>query len=155
MPCVSEFERSRGEYVISDDASRLDIEVIHGFLSGEAYWSKGIDRARVERAIAFSLCIGLYRDTDQLGFARVITDRATFAWLCDVFIVSRERGRGLGKWLCESVVAHPDLAGLRRFLLATADAHTLYEQMDFRPVAKPDRFMERYTPAAVLYAHST
>lgn len=149
---VVRYELERDGYVVSDDASRLDIDVIHQFLTQDAYWSRGIDRDLVRRSIEHSLCFGLYAsDGQQLGFARVISDRSTFAWLCDVFVVSSARERGLGKWLCNAVVDHPDLQGLRRFLLATADAHALYSTLDFAPLAKPDRFMERYQPARELY----
>ena len=113
-------EWQQGEYTISDDPARLDFDVIHGFLSGESYWARGRSRECVERSIENSLPFGVYRaDGRQVGFARVVTDRATFAWLADVFILPEERGRGLSKWLVECVLAHPELQNLRRWILAT------------------------------------
>jgi GNAT superfamily N-acetyltransferase len=145
----------RDGYRITDDGAAQDLEVIHLFLSMEAYWSKGIARDLVERAIAESLCLGVFAPGgQQVGFARVVTDRSTFGYLCDVFIVREHRGRGLGRWLCETVLGHPDLQGLRRFLLATPDAHALYAALGFLPVSKPDRFMERYVSAHDLYQRS-
>jgi GNAT superfamily N-acetyltransferase len=136
----------RGDYEISTDRARLDREVVHDFLSKEAYWARGIPRAVSDRAIENSLCFGVYLGTTQVGFARVVTDRAAIAYLGDVFIVRGHRGRGLGKWLVESVIAHPDLQGLRRFLLGTKDAHSLYERFGFRPLARPERMMEIESP---------
>lgn len=133
------------DYEISTDPARLDVDVIHGFLR-TAYWSPGVAREVVERSIANSIPFGLYApDRAQAGFARVITDRATFAYLGDVFVLPEHRGRGLGVWLVETVLAHPDLQGLRRFHLATFDAHTLYERFGFRP-SDPAVMMDR-TPA--------
>jgi len=144
---------TRDGHTISDDAERLDIDLVHGFLSRDAYWSAGVPRHVIERAIANSLCFGVFDPgMAQVGFARVVTDRASFAYLCDVFIIVEARGRGLGRWLCATVLTHPDLQGLRRFLLATADAHGLYSPLGFAPLSKPDRFLERYVPAARLYA---
>jgi N-acetylglutamate synthase-like GNAT family acetyltransferase len=138
-------EWQQGEYTISDDPARLDLDLIHGFLGGESYWARGRSRERVERSVANSLPFGLYRgDGRQVGFARVVTDRATFAWLADVFVVAEERGRGLSKWLVECVLAHPELQDLRRWLLATHDAQELYRRYGF---AEPDAakiiYMER------------
>ncbi len=135
-------EWSRGEYVISTERERLDLDLVHRFLSEESYWAPGVERELVERSIENSLCFGLYDGNGQVGFARVVTDRAAFAWLADVFVLSDHRGRGLGKWLVETVLAHPDLQRLRRFFLGTADAHSLYERYGFRP-ADPTRLMER------------
>jgi N-acetylglutamate synthase-like GNAT family acetyltransferase len=135
-------EWKRGEYLISTDRKPLDLDVVHRFLSEEAYWSRGVSRELVERSIENSLCFGLYGPGGQIGFARVVTDRAVFAWLADVFVLPPHRGEGLGKWLVETVLAHPDLDGLRRFMLGTADAHSLYERYGFRPV-DPGRMMER------------
>ena len=132
----------RGEYLISTAPEQLDLDVIHRFLSEEAYWSPGVDRDVVARSIENSLCFGLYRAGEQVGFARVVTDRAAFAWLADVFVLPAHRGHGLGKWLVETVLAHPELQGLRLFMLGTADAHSLYERYGFRPV-DPGRMMER------------
>lgn len=131
----------RGDYLISTDRSRLDLDLIHRFLSEEAYWSPGVPRAVVERSVDHSLNFGLYRGDDQLGFARVVTDFATFAWVADVFVLEQHRGRALGKWLMETVVSHPRLRSLRRWMLATADAHGLYEGLGFRPTGGDPRFM--------------
>jgi GNAT superfamily N-acetyltransferase len=128
-------------YLISTDRARLDIDAIHAFLNRESYWARGVERERVERSIAGSLCFGAYRDDVQVGFARVVTDRATFAWLADVFVVAAERGRGVGKLLVEAVVDHPDVRPVRRILLATADAHGLYERYGFGPLERTERFM--------------
>jgi GNAT superfamily N-acetyltransferase len=135
-------ERRHGEYEISTDPARLDLDVVHRFLSEEAYWSPSVSRDVVERSIENSICFGLYRKGRQVGFARVVTDKAAFAYLADVFVLPDHRGHGLGKWLIETVLAHPDLQGLRRFFLGTADAHSLYERYGFRPV-DPGRMMER------------
>jgi ribosomal protein S18 acetylase RimI-like enzyme len=132
-------------FVVSDDPARIDLDVVHGYLS-RSYWSEGIPRATVERAVRNSLVFGLYAGDRQVGFARVITDRTTFAYLCDVFVLEEVQGRGLGKWLMEAVSTHPDLQGLRRFMLATRDAHGLYERYGFRPLKSPERFMERHDP---------
>lgn len=138
-------EWRRGDYEISTDPARLDLDLTHRFLSEEAYWSPGVPRDVVERAIGGSIVFGIYHDSRQVGMARVVSDRATFAWLCDVFVVPAERGHGLGKWLMECVKSHPDLQGLRRWLLATSDAHGLYAQYGFTP-ADPNRFMEIRDP---------
>jgi GNAT superfamily N-acetyltransferase len=130
----------RGDYLISTDPARLDLELVHRFLS-EAYWSPGVAREVVERSIEHSLNFGLYRGDEQVGFARVVTDYSTFAWLADVFVLEPDRQRGLGKWLVETVISHPDLKTVRRWLLATVDAHRLYERFGFRPIAEHPRFM--------------
>ena len=135
-------EWKRGEYTISSDPERLDLEVVHDFLTN-SYWAKGISEELVRRSIEHSLCFGVYHEQTQVGFARVITDRATFAYLADVFIVEQHRGRGLGKWLIGTIVAHPELSGLRRWILVTRDAHDLYRQYGFMPLRNPERFMER------------
>jgi GNAT superfamily N-acetyltransferase len=131
-----------GEYEISTDNYRLNIEVIHTFLAEESYWSPGIPRSTVERAIQNSLCFGVYLRAEQVGFARIVTDRSTFALLADVFILSAHRGKGLSKWLMRCVVEHEDLQGLRRLLLLTSDAHGLYRQFGFKELGNPSRFME-------------
>jgi GNAT superfamily N-acetyltransferase len=136
----------RGGDEISDDPSRLDREAVHRFLATQAYWSVGIPRATLDRAIDHSLCFGLYRDGRQAGFARVVTDHATYAYLCDVFIDPAVRGAGLGTWLVECVVAHPDLQGLRRFCLMTRDAHPLYARFGFKAMPEPARYMEVHAP---------
>ena len=126
---------------ISDDPALLDLDVIHGFLSQESTWAQGIAREKVAKSIAHSLCFGAYEDGAQVGFARVVTDKATFAWLADVFIDPDRQGLGLGKGLMDAIVAHPDLQGLRRFMLATADAHGLYERYGFKTIENPERLM--------------
>jgi len=142
------------EYLISEDLTKLDLDVIHEFLSEHSYWARGIPREVVARSIANSLCFGVYTignenldsDWSQVGFARVATDRATFAYLADVFILPEHRGQGLSKRLMEAVLAHPDLQGLRRWMLATADAHELYRRFGFAALSQPDRFMQRHDP---------
>jgi GNAT superfamily N-acetyltransferase len=141
----SVIEQRRDGYMVSTDKGRLDHHAIHRFLAS-SYWSPGLPWDVLFRAVAGSLCFGLYRGSDQIGFARVITDRATFAYLCDVFVLEEHRGRGLGRWLMEVVAGHPDLQGLRRFVLVTRDAHRLYEQLGFRPLARPEGFMEIHRP---------
>ena len=132
------------EYTLSTDPAHLDIDLIYEFLSTRAYWAKGRTRAAVERSIAHSLSFGLYRQRQQIGFARVVTDYATFAYLADVFVLEAERGRGLGKWLIATIVDHAELQGLRRWLLATRDAHGLYQQAGFTLLSQPERWMERF-----------
>jgi GNAT superfamily N-acetyltransferase len=141
-------EWQRGEYTISTDDTRLDIPLIHDFLSNRSYWAKGRTRAVIEHSIANSLAFGIYRAARQVGFARVITDYATFAYLADVFVLEEERGHGLGKWLMETIVQHPQLQGLRRWLLATRDAHGLYRQSGFTELHWPERWMERFSDPA-------
>lgn len=137
-------EYQRDGYLISTDKARLDVALIHEFLSRSTYWAEGRPFEIVQRSIEHSLCFGVYTGTQQVGFARVVTDRATFAWLCDVFVVETHRGQGLGKWLVECVVAHPDLQTLRIFLLATRDAHELCRRYGgFQEVPEPDRLMGR------------
>ena len=133
----------RVPYEIDDDPARLDLDVIHRYLSADSYWAQGIPRAVVERAVTHSLCFGVYAGNEQVGFARVVSDRATFAYLADVFILPVHRGQGLSKRLMAAVTAHPALQGLRRWMLATADAHGLYRQHGFAALAQPERFMER------------
>jgi len=128
-------------YDISTDPTRLDIAAVHAFLT-RAYWSVGIPIATVERAVANSLCVGAYLGTEQVGFARVVTDKSTFAYLADVYVLEAHRGRGLSKRLMQAVVAHADLQGLRRFMLATRDAHGLYRQFGFKELTHPSRLME-------------
>lgn len=123
-------------YTISTDKSRLDLNVIHQFLSQEAYWSPNIPKELVQKAIDNSLCFGIYADNQQVGFARVISDYATFGYLSDVFIVPEHRGKGLSKQLMASIMAHPDLQGLRRWMLITRDAHGLYSQFGFQPTTE-------------------
>jgi len=132
--------------VISTAAGDIDFDVVHDFLSRESYWCRGVPRAVVERGIANSLCFSARLDGRFVGFARVVTDRATFAYLCAVFVLPCARGFGLSKAMKAAIDAHADLQGLRRFLLATSDAHGLYAQHGFTPLSWPDRFMERYRP---------
>lgn len=128
-------------FLISTDRSRLDREAIHEFLRS-SYWARGIPRAVVDRSIDSALCFGLYEGGRQIGFARVITDHATFAYLSDVYVLPSYRGRGLALWMMEVVFAHPELQGLRRWMLATQDAHGLYRKFGFRDLAHPERLME-------------
>ena len=134
-------ELTRDNLVLSDDKSLIDIEVVHGFLQ-TAYWSEGVPRSIVAGAIENSLCIGVYEGSAQVAFARVITDYSTFAYLADVFVIPSYRGHGIGKWMVTSIIDEPRLQGLRRWLLATRDAHGLYEQVGFRPLNDPSRWME-------------
>jgi GNAT superfamily N-acetyltransferase len=136
----------RGEFLISTDRRRLDREMIHDFLSRQSYWAKGRELEVVNRGIDNSLSFGIYRGEQQIGFARVVTDYATFAWLADVFVLEEYRGRGLGKWLIEVIVAHPQLQGFRRWALATKDAHELYRDFGFNELMRPERWMERPDP---------
>ena len=125
---------------------RMDLSLIHQFLTYESPWAKGISRATVEKSLRHSLCFAGYIDAKQMAFARVISDYATFANLVDVFILEEYRGKGFGKQLIQSVVSHPELQGLRHFTLATADAHDLYNQYGFSALSKPSLFMERFDP---------
>ena len=130
-------------FTLDPDPARLDVTVIHRYLSQESYWARRIPRATVERAIAHSLNFGIYApDGQQAAYARVVSDRATFAWLCDVFVLPAYRGQGLSKWLVRAVLAHPELQGLRCHLLATLDAHGLYQQHGYKPLPEPGRWLE-------------
>lgn len=129
------------EFSVRDEPERLDVAVIHAYLR-RSYWAENIPLDVVERAIRGALCFGLYHDREQIGFARVITDRATFAYLADVFVLESWRGRGLSKFLMRCIRTHPDLQGLRRWMLATADAHGLYQQFGFSGLRQPERLME-------------
>jgi GNAT superfamily N-acetyltransferase len=138
-------EWKKDEYLISTDRFKIDLDVVHDFLS-QSYWAEGIPREAVERSIENSLCFGVYHQDNLIGFARAISDFATFAYLGDVFILPAYRGKGLSKWLMEIIVNHPQLQGLRRLTLATRDAHKLYEQFAFKLFARPERWMERHDP---------
>ena len=140
-------EWRRDGYLISTDPSMLDIEAVHGFLQ-RSYWAADRPLETVRRSVEHSLNFGLYQagDPRQVGFARVVTDFATFAWLCDVFIDEAHRGRGLGVWLMETVAGHPRLQGLRLWLLGTRDAHSLYEKAGFKPLGAPERWMWKLNP---------
>lgn len=135
----------RGAFTISTDSARIDLAIVHNFLT-RSYWAEGIPREFVERSIRHSLPFGLYHGERQVGFARVISDRATFAYLADVFVVEEFRGQGLSKWLLETILAHPELQDLRRWLLATADAHGLYRQFGFADLPEPAKFLARGNP---------
>ena len=140
-PGAAPIEIVRGDYVISTDRSRVDVAAVHAFLS-RSYWSPGIPEDTVRRAIAGAICFGIYHGRAQVGFARVITDQATYAYLADVYVLAEHRGRGLARWLMEVIMSHPPLQGLRRFALSTRDAHALYRQFGFELVANPERQME-------------
>ena len=131
---------------ISTDKSLLNFDLIHKYLSADSYWALGIPAERLERAIENSMCFGIYKNTKQAGFARVVTDQATFAYICDVFVLPAYRGLGLSKWLMQTICEHPELQGLRRWSLATADAHGLYSQFGFTPISRPDNWMEKFKP---------
>ncbi len=143
---MNTYEVRHEDVLISDDRALLGRTLIHRFLSERTYWAPGVPREIVERAIEHSLCFGVYRSDAQIGFARVVTDFATFAWLADVFILEEERGKGLSKKLVTAIQAHPQLQGLRRFMLGTRDAHGLYAQFGFEPIKYPERFMEIAKP---------
>ena len=149
---MSEPATSRHGYRLSLEAGDIDVAATHAFLT-QAYWCEGIPLATVQRAIAGSLCIALLAEGDgQVGFARVVTDRATFAYLCDVYVLQAHRGQGLADWMIQSLLAHPDLQGLRRFMLFTRDAHALYARHGFQPLATPQRGMEIVRPGLYLTA---
>lgn len=139
-------EYRRGEFVISTDPGRLDLDVIHNFLTN-CYWAQGVPREVVARSIEHALCFGVYDGGGaQVGFARVISDFATVAYVGDVFVLESHRGRGLGKWLMQCIVQHPALQNLRRWILTTRDAHGLYAEVGFTAVKFPERYMERHNP---------
>lgn len=147
MSCRAEntVEERRGEFLLSTDRERLDLNVIHRFLIA-SYWAEGIPSEVVTRSIENSLCFGVYKQAQQVGFARAISDFATYAYLADVFVIEAFRGHGLGKWMMECIMKHPQLQGLRRWTLATRDAHPLYAQFGFAPLKKPGNFMELHNP---------
>ena len=138
----------KGEFTISTDKRRLDIDVIHKFLSEESYWATERSLEQTKTAIENSICFGLYCGKDLIGFARVVSDKATFAYVGDVFVLNEYRGRGLSKWLMQVIVEHPELQGLRRWVLATRDAHGLYRRFDFDELRYPERWMEKTAPNA-------
>ena len=141
-------ETQKGEFTISTDPNRLQIEAIYKFLSEESYWAQNRTKEQTETAIKNSLPFGVYKGENQIGFARVVTDYATFAYLGDVYILEEFRGQGLSKWLMETITGHPELQGFRRWVLATKDAHTLYEKYGFTPLKYPERWMEKAAPNA-------
>ncbi|HEU5414780.1 MAG TPA: GNAT family N-acetyltransferase [Candidatus Angelobacter sp.] len=142
----------RGEFEISTDPARIDLVAVHAFLTN-SYWAAGIPLETVERSIRNSLCFGIYQRNCQVGFARVITDCATFAYLGDVFLLQEHRGQGLSKWMMECIMAHPELQGLRRWSLLTRDAHGLYRQFGFTELKSPQRWMERHDPEIYAPKH--
>jgi GNAT superfamily N-acetyltransferase len=133
-------------YIISTDKSLIDFDTVYYYLSQDSYWAKGLTADRLKRAIEGSMCFGVYRGNQQAGFTRVVTDKATFAYICDVFILDGHKRLGLSKWLMQTIMEHPELQGLRRWSLATSDAHKLYEPFGFSPLSKPDNWMEVFTP---------
>ena len=135
----------RPPYRISDDPSDVDLTVVHAFLT-TSYWARGIPIATVARGISHSLPFSLFLEDRQIGFARVVTDRATFAYLADVFVAEAHRGRGLARWLVETALDHPELHGLRRWLLVTRDAHGLYRKLGFTDVSDPSTLLTRHDP---------
>jgi GNAT superfamily N-acetyltransferase len=144
-------EWTRDQYVISDDPGRVDRDLVHRFLRDDSYWSQEVPRDIVDRSIDHSLNFGLYDGDQQVGFARLVTDRSTFAFLADVFIVPARRGCGLATWLCATALEHPDIVDVRRVLLGTDDAHGLYAQLGFTPLAHTERFMDIFRPAPEIY----
>ena len=142
------YEVRRGDYLVSDDRNILDIDAIHAFLSQQSYWANGISRERLETAVENSIPLGLFDGEKQIGFARAITDRATFAYLADVYVDEAYRGRGLSKLLIDAVLGHPEVQHLRRWMLGTRDAHDLYRQFGFIPLEEPRRWMELADPEA-------
>ncbi len=143
---------NKDHYFISTDISLLNIDLIHHYLSKESYWAANIPREIVERSVANSVCFGLYSGNEQVGLARVVTDKATFAYLADVFILEPHRGKGLSKWLIATIQAHPELQGLRRWMLGTRDAHGLYEQFGWTRLDEEmsKRFMQRHNKNVYL-----
>ena len=141
-------EAKLGDVTISFDPARVDRDRVYGWLSREAYWSPGLDRSVFERAVEHSLVASAFAGAEQVAFARIVTDRATFAWLCDVFVAATARGRGIGRRLIGAIVENPELQGLRRWSLRTRDAHALYQCFGFTALATPERCMERHNPQA-------
>lgn len=140
------YEIHKDDYLISTDQSLLNLYIVHRFLSNESYWAKNIPLHIVETSIKNSLCFGVYSSGEQVGFARLITDKATFAYLADVFIITAYRGKGLSKWLMETIHAHPELQTLRRWMLGTLDAHELYKKFGWTALPEPARFMQKHNP---------
>ena len=138
----------KGEFTISTDRERLQLDAIYKFLTEESYWAQTRTREQTETAVKNSLPFGVYKGENQIGFARVVTDYATFAYLGDVYILETFRGQGLSKWLMDVIINHPDLQGFRRWVLATRDAHTLYEKFGFAELKHPERWMEKAAPDA-------
>lgn len=139
---------NHGELTISTDKDRLDLGLIHSFLVEESYWARERTLEQTQTAIENSMCFGVFDGERQVAFARVVSDKATFAYVGDVFVIEEYRGRGIGKMLMQKIVEHPELQGLRRWVLATRDAHGLYEQFEFAPLRHPERWMEKTAPNA-------
>jgi GNAT superfamily N-acetyltransferase len=139
-------EIRQGNYLISTDRQRLDIDYVHDYLCNQSYWAAGIPREIVQKSIQGSFCFGLYYQQNQIGFARVITDQATFGYLADVFIDTNFRGKGLSKWLMQFILSHPSLQGFRRWLLGTRDAQGLYSKFGFESLDHPERVMQKFDP---------
>jgi GNAT superfamily N-acetyltransferase len=146
MNAVATREWKRDEYTISTDDALLDLPIIHDFIANQSYWGQGRKIETVQRSLANSLNFGIYKSDRLIGFARVVTDFATFAWVADVFILEGHRGLGLSKWLMETILLHPELQQFRRWVLATKDAHELYRRFGFRELKRPERWMERPDP---------
>lgn len=144
------YEKQRADWVLSCDPRRIQIDEVLRFLQA-SYWGKGLERAQLERAIEHSMVFGVYAGVAQIAFARVVTDYINVAYLADVFVLDAYQGKGIGKWLVEEILAHPDLQALRRWILVTRDAHSLYEKFGFHPLAVPQKFMERENPHAVSW----
>jgi GNAT superfamily N-acetyltransferase len=143
---MSVYNWQRGEFEITTDQARLDLDVIHDYLARQSYWARGIPRPTLEKSVRNSLCFGLFEATRQVGLARVVSDYATIAYLGDVFVLPEYQGRGLAQWLMQCVVAHPDLQNLRRWILVTKDAHGLYRKYGFAQLAQQQNFMELHNP---------
>lgn len=141
-------EWQQGDYQISTDQARLDLATIHIYLSTQSYWAVGRSLETIRRSIENSLAFGIYKGDEQVGFARVVTDYATFAWIADVFVLENFRGQGLSKWLMNVIIQHPELQGFRRWVLATKDAQELYRQFGFTELLRPERWMERHDSQA-------
>lgn len=146
------YETIKDEYIISTNPAMIDVVAVHRYLSEESYWAKGVSFSIVQKSINHSLCFGLYTEEVMVGFARLVTDTATFAYLCDVFILPAHQRNGLGKWLIQTIQNHPDLQGLRLWMLATKDAHGLYAQNGWEPLTEElsKRFMQVYNPNVYL-----
>jgi ribosomal protein S18 acetylase RimI-like enzyme len=142
---MGDFTRTRGRYEIATEPARVGLDAVHAYLT-RSYWAEGISKETLAKAVAGSLCFSLFDRGAQVGFARVVTDRATFAYLCDVYVLEEHRGQGLGKWLVEELMSHPDLQGLRRFVLVTRDAQRLYQQFSFETSERSGPYMEIFRP---------
>ena len=142
------YQAQKENFLISTDPAKLNTDIIYNYLSEESYWAKGIPREVVEKSITNSLCFGLYNNSEQIGFARLVTDKATFAYLADVFVLPAFRGQGLSKWMMQTIHAHPELQHLRRWWLGTKDAHGLYEQFGWTRITDDvaKRFMQKHNP---------